>query len=66
MQDQFREYLLLEAERQMVRPIIENKSRIIVAHATSGYKYVDNIQGTLFPRSRFFNCLGKKLDWYFW
>lgn len=53
MQDQFREYLLLEAERQMVRPIIENKSRIILAHATSGYKYADNFYKTLFSRNFF-------------
>lgn len=37
--DQFRDYLLLEAERRQLRPIIENKSRLILAHSTSGYKH---------------------------
>jgi hypothetical protein len=39
-QDQFRDYLFLEAQRRDLRAIIENKSRIILAHATSGYKLV--------------------------
>lgn len=38
LQDQFRDYLLLEAERRDLRAIIENKSRIILAHCNSGYK----------------------------
>lgn len=38
-QDQFHRHLLLEAERRQLRPIIENKSRIILAHTSSGYKY---------------------------
>ncbi|KAI0510479.1 hypothetical protein KFK09_011081 [Dendrobium nobile] len=33
--DQFRDYLLLEAERRSLRPIIENKSRLVLAHSTS-------------------------------
>ncbi|RWR74541.1 protein PELOTA 1 isoform X1 [Cinnamomum micranthum f. kanehirae] len=37
--DQFRSYLLLEAERRQLRPIIENKQHLILAHATSGYKH---------------------------
>ncbi|CAL9775694.1 unnamed protein product [Musa acuminata subsp. burmannicoides] len=37
--DQFRDYLLLEAERRELRPIIENKSRLILAHSNSGYKH---------------------------
>lgn len=37
--DQFRDYLLLEAERRSLRPIIENKSRLLLAHSTSGYKH---------------------------
>ncbi|PKA61741.1 hypothetical protein AXF42_Ash008571 [Apostasia shenzhenica] len=37
--DQFRDYLLLEAERRALRQIIENKSRLILAHSTSGYKH---------------------------
>ncbi|XP_020089576.1 protein PELOTA 1 isoform X2 [Ananas comosus] len=37
--DQFRDYLLLEAERREIRSIIENKSRIVLAHSTSGYKH---------------------------
>ncbi|KAI3834360.1 hypothetical protein MKX03_030167 [Papaver bracteatum] len=37
--DQFHKYLLLEAERRPLRPIIENKSRILLAHASSGYKH---------------------------
>nr|DAD37172.1 TPA_asm: hypothetical protein HUJ06_007813 [Nelumbo nucifera] len=37
--DQFHQYLLLEAERRQLRPIIENKSRILLAHTTSGYKH---------------------------
>ncbi|KAG1363405.1 protein PELOTA 1 [Cocos nucifera] len=37
--DQFRDYLLLEAERRQLRSIIENKSRLILAHSTSGYKH---------------------------
>lgn len=30
---------MLEAERRQLRSIIENKSRIILVHTTSGYKY---------------------------
>ncbi|KAG8066540.1 hypothetical protein GUJ93_ZPchr0004g39149 [Zizania palustris] len=37
--DQFRDYMHLEAARQDLRVIIENKSRIILAHAPSGYKH---------------------------
>ncbi|KAK6156227.1 hypothetical protein DH2020_010475 [Rehmannia glutinosa] len=37
--DQFHRHLLLEAERKQLRPIIENKSSIILVHTTSGYKY---------------------------
>ncbi|RAL51204.1 unnamed protein product [Cuscuta campestris] len=37
--DQFHRHLLLEAERKQLRPIIENKSRIVLAHTTSGYKH---------------------------
>ncbi|KAK9692175.1 hypothetical protein RND81_09G245900 [Saponaria officinalis] len=37
--DQFHSHLLLEAERKQLRSIIENKSRIILAHTTSGYKH---------------------------
>ncbi|KAF5189381.1 Pelota-like protein [Thalictrum thalictroides] len=37
--DQFHKYLLLEAERRQLRPIIENKSRILLVHTTSGYKH---------------------------
>ncbi|XP_030948987.1 protein PELOTA 1-like [Quercus lobata] len=37
--DQFHRHLLLEAERRQPRPIIENKSRIVLVHTTSGYKY---------------------------
>ncbi|XP_078175553.1 protein PELOTA 1-like isoform X1 [Carex rostrata] len=37
--DQFRDYLLMEAQRQDLKTIIKNKSRIIVAHATSGYTH---------------------------
>lgn len=37
--DQFHRHLMLEAERKEFRAIIENKSRIILVHTTSGYKY---------------------------
>ncbi|KAK3042778.1 hypothetical protein RJ639_001051 [Escallonia herrerae] len=37
--DQFHRHLLLEAERRQMRSIIENKSRIILVQATSGYKH---------------------------
>ena len=37
-QDQFLEYLHLEAVRRDLRALIENKSRIMGAHASSGYK----------------------------
>jgi hypothetical protein len=36
--DQFHRHLLLEAERRQLRPIIENKSRIILVHTNSGYR----------------------------
>ncbi|KAL6142968.1 hypothetical protein ACLB2K_061243 [Fragaria x ananassa] len=39
LQDQFHRHLLLEAERKQLRPIIENKSRIVLVHTTSGYKH---------------------------
>ncbi|XVF41583.1 hypothetical protein PTKIN_Ptkin01aG0290900 [Pterospermum kingtungense] len=37
--DQFQRHLLLEAERRQLRPIIENKSRIILVRTSSGYKH---------------------------
>ncbi|KAK4483269.1 hypothetical protein RD792_010454 [Penstemon davidsonii] len=37
--DQFHRHLLMEAERKQLRPVIENKSRIILVHTTSGYKH---------------------------
>ncbi|KAL9257119.1 PELOTA 1-like protein, partial [Drosera capensis] len=37
--DQFHRHLLHEAERRQLRAIIENKSKIILVHTTSGYKY---------------------------
>lgn len=37
--DQFYSYMLLEAERREIRSIIENKSRMILAHASSGYRH---------------------------
>ncbi|ERN11905.1 protein PELOTA 1 isoform X1 [Amborella trichopoda] len=37
--DQFHSFMLLEAERRELRSIIENKSRILLAHSTSGYKH---------------------------
>ncbi|KAK6915279.1 eRF1 domain 3 [Dillenia turbinata] len=37
--DQFHRHLLLEAERKQFRSVIENKSRIILVHTTSGYKH---------------------------
>ncbi|KAM1752832.1 hypothetical protein ACFX11_010758 [Malus domestica] len=37
--DQFHRHLLLEAERKQLRTIIENKSRIILVHTSSGYKH---------------------------
>lgn len=37
--DQFYSRLLLEAERRELRSVIENKSRIVLAHASSGYKH---------------------------
>ncbi|KAI3417121.1 uncharacterized protein J3R85_014747 [Psidium guajava] len=37
--DQFHKHLLLEAERRQLRPIIENKSRIMLVHTSSGYKH---------------------------
>lgn len=37
--DQFHRHLLLEAERRQLRTIIENKSRILLVHTTSGYKH---------------------------
>ncbi|KAL9273726.1 PELOTA 1-like protein, partial [Drosera capensis] len=37
--DQFHRHLLHEAERRQLRAIIENKSKIILVHTTSGYKH---------------------------
>ncbi|KAF2936318.1 hypothetical protein DAI22_04g294400 [Oryza sativa Japonica Group] len=37
--DQFRDYMHLEAARRDLRLIIENKQRIVLAHAPSGYKH---------------------------
>ncbi|XP_072966068.1 protein PELOTA 1-like [Typha angustifolia] len=36
---QFRKYMLEEAEGQLLQPILENKSQILVAHSSSGYKH---------------------------
>ncbi|PSS19530.1 Protein PELOTA like [Actinidia chinensis var. chinensis] len=37
--DQFHHHLLLEAERRQCKPILKNKSRIILVHTTSGYEH---------------------------
>ncbi|KAG9145344.1 hypothetical protein Leryth_008281 [Lithospermum erythrorhizon] len=37
--EQFHRHLMLEAERKQLRSIIENKSRIMLVHTTSGYKH---------------------------
>ncbi|KAL6586289.1 CDP-diacylglycerol--glycerol-3-phosphate 3-phosphatidyltransferase [Orobanche minor] len=37
--DQFHRHLLLESERKQLRPVIENKSRILLVHSTSGYRH---------------------------
>lgn len=37
--DQFHRHLLLEAERRELRAITENKSRILLVHANSGYRH---------------------------
>ncbi|GBG59018.1 hypothetical protein CBR_g24366 [Chara braunii] len=37
--DQFHSYMLLEASRRDLRQIIDNKSKIILTHASSGYKH---------------------------
>lgn len=37
--EQFHRHLMLEAERKSLRSIIENKSRILLVHTTSGYKH---------------------------
>ncbi|CAN6487259.1 unnamed protein product [Victoria cruziana] len=37
--DQFYSFLLLEAERRELRSLIENKSRILLVHSSSGYKH---------------------------
>eukprot|EP00249_Psilotum_nudum_P016611 c25905_g1_i1 orf=230-1366(+) len=37
--DQFHDFMLLEATRRELREIIENKSKIILAHSSSGYKH---------------------------
>eukprot|EP00850_Spirogloea_muscicola_P006832 SM000033S12353 [mRNA] locus=s33:298349:300108:- [translate_table: standard] len=39
LQDQFYEFLMIEATRRELRTIIENKNRIILAHSSSGYKH---------------------------
>ncbi|KAJ7973607.1 Protein pelota-like [Quillaja saponaria] len=37
--NQFRDYLMLEADRRNLQPIIQNKKHIILVHASSGYKH---------------------------
>ncbi|KAG6543433.1 hypothetical protein Mapa_015103 [Marchantia paleacea] len=37
--DQFYNYMMLEASRRELRNIIENKSKIVLAHSSSGYKH---------------------------
>lgn len=37
--DQFYNYMLSEATKRELRPIIENKSKIVLVHASSGYKH---------------------------
>jgi protein pelota len=37
--DQFYDYMMLEATRRELRGLIENKSKIILAHSSSGYKH---------------------------
>ncbi|XP_030950561.1 protein PELOTA 1-like [Quercus lobata] len=38
--DQFHHHLLLEIKRRQLRPIIENKSQIVLVRTTSGYKWL--------------------------
>jgi len=38
-QDQFYSHMMLEAPRRDLRAIIENKSRIVLVHSSSGYKH---------------------------
>uniref|UniRef100_A0A7N0TDQ9 Protein pelota homolog n=1 Tax=Kalanchoe fedtschenkoi TaxID=63787 RepID=A0A7N0TDQ9_KALFE len=37
--DQFHRHLLLEAERKQLRTIIENKTKIVLVHTTTGFKH---------------------------
>lgn len=37
--DQFNEYMMLEASRRDLRQITENKTKIVLAHSSSGYKH---------------------------
>ncbi|KAL2650908.1 hypothetical protein R1flu_019036 [Riccia fluitans] len=37
--DQFHDYMMLEAARRDLRAIIENKTKIVLAHSSSGYKH---------------------------
>eukprot|EP00898_Chlorokybus_atmophyticus_P003546 jgi/Chlat1/4192/Chrsp27S08878 len=37
--DAFYQYMMMEAQRQDIRSILENKGRIILAHSSSGYKH---------------------------
>jgi protein pelota len=39
IKDEFLEYCLQEAVRRDVREIIENKSKFLVVHASSGHKH---------------------------
>ncbi|KAG2384738.1 Protein PELOTA 1 [Vigna angularis] len=55
--DQFHRHLFLEAERRQLRAIIENKSRIILVHTTSGYKNSD-----ISTRQKFVNLVNSVKD----
>lgn len=37
--DQFFSYMMLEATRRDLRPIVENKGKIVLTHSSSGYKH---------------------------
>jgi protein pelota len=38
VKDQFFEYMNLEVQRQGIKELLENKSKFILAHSSSGYK----------------------------
>ena len=62
VKDQFYAYMMQEAVRREVKVILENKSKIILAHSTSGHKGA--VKGTCICFNFYAFCFKKKIFFF--